>query len=192
MHYANLHAFGLPPAPIQHHDFQGIPIDEWYFPVPGLSGHYLYSNGDISHSFDSNLTDSGFNWIYITIESALNALNLYNEKAKIESDQALNTHPLEAIPNLPSIQSFPPIPILEDSTYIDQTLPDTIVHKLLEPQIVADTFLLWKVISADNSDFALSDSNTIVNVAYKAHFETFQSALFAKLRYERTHRDLMH
>lgn len=292
MHYSNRHNFVLPFVPTQRRDSEGRPIEQWYIPIPGLHGHYLYSNGDISHSFNYELTNDGYDWMYPTLSSALDAMILYRAKAANETvqpdiiidayypdhNQAVSYGiPTGAIPNPPLTPAVPPLlqsvepaphPSWEVTEYVDfleprphtiirhkwvvanfipeaketdrhiylrdngktiarvvvsgdngstglfnsedeaqialdayrskwsmtsaeaVSLPDDIVHKLLEPQIISDTFLLWEVISADNSNFALSDSNSIVHVAYRAQFDTFQSALFAKLRYERTHREI--
>ena len=119
------------------------------------------------------LHDNGETYDLISLHPNIESTGLFNSKE--EAQKALDAY--RAKWNMPSAEVV--------------SLPDNIVHKLLEPQIVSDTFVLWEVLSADNPSFALSDSNSIVHVPYRAQFDTFQSALFAKLRYERTHRDLM-
>lgn len=163
MHYPDNHLFVIPAVPTQRKSGDGRPINQWSIPIPGLPGHYLCSNGNISHSFDYSLTNDGYDWIYPTLQSALDAMTLYDKKATKNSTQ-FDAH---------------------------NTKLNDIVHRLLEPQIIPDTFIYWEVLSAENPDFALSKSNSIVPIANRAEFDTFQSALFAKLRYERTHRDLL-
>lgn len=120
------------------------------------------------------LHDNGETYNQVSLHPNLESTGLFNSKE--EAQKALDAYRSKWN-------------ILTES---HQTLPDNIVHKLLEPQIISDTFIYWEVISADNPNFALSDSNSIMHVAYRAKFYTFQSALFAKLRYERTHRDIMY
>lgn len=292
MHYPNQHNFAIPFAPTQRRDHEGLPIDQWTIPIEGLYGHYLWSNGDVAEAFNKDLLTFGFDWVFHTEESALEAMTLYNEKAVNENvrpdiiideyyshgQAVLDVIPTGAIPNPPLTPAVPPVfqaiepafyPLWEVTGYVEfleprfytsirhkwvvanfipevqesdrhiylhnngktialaivagpngstglfnskdeaqkaldayrakwnmpsaeiVSLPDNTVHKLLEPQIIDGTFIYWEVISADDPHYALSDSNSIVNTAYRAEFSTFQSALFAKLRYERTHRDLM-
>ena len=93
----------------------------------------------------------------------LEAISIYNQKRDAESKGIIT--------NIPT--------------------PEDKVYKLLEPQMIEGTFILWKVPTID-SRFSLSKTNSIVHVSQQAEFETFQQALFAKLRYERTNSDFMY
>lgn len=147
MHYENNHSFILG-------EIKKVWNSKYTIDVPGMPGHFLYSNGDISHSFDKSLSYQGFDLFYNSFESAKDAINAYEAKAKKEE---LHHH-------------------------------NETTHKLSEPQLALEHHELYEVVSVTNPNLALSSNNTIIHHAYRALFDKYQKALFAKLYYERTHK----